>query len=160
MRTEMRRKDRELTGLHNLLEVLDKCDVIRLGLCADNQPYIVPMNFGYTVDGQKVSLFFHCASVGKKLDIIARNPKACFEGDCSYKIRRAETACNYSAEFQSVVGEGKIAILTDDAQKISALDALMARYGFEGKPDYESQSLAAITVLKLSVSSMTGKRRL
>ncbi|MCL1917193.1 MAG: pyridoxamine 5'-phosphate oxidase family protein [Peptococcaceae bacterium] len=159
MNREMRRKDREITGLQNLLEVLDRCDVIRLGLCADHQPYIVPMNFGYRAEKGKVSLFLHCAPVGKKLDIIARNPKVCFEGECSYKTLGAEKACSYSAEFQSVMGEGEIVLLTDETQKISALDALMAHYGFVGKPEYSPRALAGITVLKLSVSSMTGKRR-
>jgi len=37
-----------------------------LGLCADVQPYVVPINYAY-VDGR---ILFHCALEGEKLDCI------------------------------------------------------------------------------------------
>lgn len=156
----MRRKDREVAGLTNILAILDKCDIMRIGLCVDNKPYIVPMNFAYEVTGEKVFIYLHCAPDGKKLDMIAQNSNACFEADCSYKTLEAEAACSWSAEFESVMGEGEITVLKDEDQKIRALDALMNRYGFSGKPHYAPASLAAVTALRISVTSITGKRRM
>jgi len=156
----MRRADREIVGLANILSIFDKCEIMRIGLCVDNKPYIVPLNFAYEVVGEDVFIYFHSAPEGKKLDMIAKNNNVCFEVDCSYKIEKAELACNWSAEFESVIGEGYIIILDDEKQKVRALDLLMKRHGFEGEPTYNPQELAIVTVLQISVTAITGKRRI
>ena len=153
----LRRSDRDITGLSNILKILDECEVVRIALCSGNRPYIVPMNFAYETEGEKLFIYLHCAPTGKKLDMIAKNNNVCFEADCLYKTLKAETACHWSAEFQSVIGEGKIDIITDKTQKTAALDLLMKRYGFEGKPDYPPQAIAAVIIMRISVSSITGK---
>lgn len=43
---EMRRKDREVTELEAVKEIIRQCDVLRLGLADGDYPHIVPMNFG------------------------------------------------------------------------------------------------------------------
>ena len=156
----MRRRDREVVGLENILGILDKCEVMRLGLSVENKPYIVPMNFAYEVINDQVSLYFHCASEGRKIDMIAKNNTVCFEADCSYRTLKAAEACAWSAEFESVIGEGIIESLTDEVQKIHGLDLLMKRYGFAGNPHYKPSSISAVTVLRVSVSILTGKRNI
>jgi len=42
----MRRNDREIKSREEMLEILSKCDVIRLGINTLDYPYVVPMNFG------------------------------------------------------------------------------------------------------------------
>ena len=42
----MRRKDREVTDLSEIIEILKNCDVCRLALNDDGFPYILPLNFG------------------------------------------------------------------------------------------------------------------
>ena len=153
----MRRKDREVAGLENILAILDSCEMLRLGLCFEDKPYVVPMNFAFEVVNENVYIYLHCASEGKKLDIISKNNNVCFEADCSYKTLKSEIACHWSAEYASVIGEGNIAVLTDEAQKIKALNVFMKRYGYEGTPDYSSQALSGVTVMQISVFSITGK---
>jgi len=41
----MRRKDREIIGIGEKLKIIAKCKICRLGLCENNYPYIVPLNF-------------------------------------------------------------------------------------------------------------------
>jgi len=55
----MRRKDREVTDLS---EIMKNCDVCRLALNDDGFPYILPLNFGMAVNGEKITLYFHSAS--------------------------------------------------------------------------------------------------
>lgn len=153
----MRRRDREVTGLQNITAILDKCEILRIGLCLENKPYIVPMNFVYEVICEDINVYLHCASEGKKLDIIKKNNNVCFEADCSYKTLKAEEPCRWSAEYESVIGEGKVIILTDEIQKINALNIFMKRYGFEGKLQFNQQELSAVTILKILVTSITGK---
>jgi len=156
----LRRSDREVTGLTNILAILDKCEVMRIGLCLDNKPYIVPMNFAYEVIDEKVFVYLHCAPEGKKLKIIAQNSNACFEADCSYKTLEAETACKWSAAFESVIGEGEITILEEEKQKVRALNTFMKRYGFSREPHYNPAELATVTVLQILVTGITGKRKI
>jgi len=112
------------------------------------------------VAGENVFIYLHCASEGKKLDIINQNGNVCFEADCSYKLLKSENAHNWSAEYESVIGEGKISIVKEENQKIRALDILMKRHGFEGKPHYPEASLKAVTVLRICTESITGKRHI
>ena len=66
----MRRKDREITDFHKMIEILNACDCCRIGLVDENEAYIVPMNFGYEVVDNSLTLYFHCAKEGKKLDAL------------------------------------------------------------------------------------------
>jgi hypothetical protein len=54
----MRRSDREIPGIQEIEEIIQKADVCRIALANDNIPYIVPMNFGYVNDPDR-TLFFH-----------------------------------------------------------------------------------------------------
>lgn len=156
----MRRQDRAVIGLENILSILDKCEIMRLGLSVDDKPYIVPMCFAYELADGDVSIYFHCAAEGRKISMIAQNNNVCFEADCSYKTLKAEDACEWSAEYESVIGEGIASVVIDEGRKIHALDLLMERYGFEGKPHYSPDALLAVVVLCVNVITITGKCRL
>ena len=41
----MRKREREVTDEAAILEILDKCKVLYLGLSDADQPYVVPMNY-------------------------------------------------------------------------------------------------------------------
>lgn len=45
----MRRTDRQVKDFSEICAILDKCQVMRLGLCDGQRPYVVPVNFGYEV---------------------------------------------------------------------------------------------------------------
>jgi nitroimidazol reductase NimA-like FMN-containing flavoprotein (pyridoxamine 5'-phosphate oxidase superfamily) len=64
-------------GLVEIEAILKRTEVGRLALCDGSAPYIIPLNFAY-LNGK---IGFHCDWKGKKLDIIAKNPRCCFEVD-------------------------------------------------------------------------------
>ena len=43
----MRRAEREVTQLGQMLEIMERCDCCRLGLGDGDSVYIVPLNFGW-----------------------------------------------------------------------------------------------------------------
>ena len=66
----MRRKDRQITDLHAIRTILDGEDVLHLGLCDGNIPYVVPMSYGYEMtDDGRLTLHLHCAGEGRKLEL-------------------------------------------------------------------------------------------
>ena len=78
----MRRKDREITQPEELLAILDRCDVCHLALHGGTFPYVVPLNFGVTREGEGVALWFHGAAAGKKLELLEENHHAAFSAAC------------------------------------------------------------------------------
>ena len=156
----MRRSDREIVGTDRILAVLDGCDILRIGLCDEGRPYIVPMNFAFEVVDGIAYLYFHCASEGRKIDIIGKNGDACFEADRSFKLMKSENACRWSNTYESVMGEGTMDIVDDHEQKVHALDLLMKRYGYEGRPHYDKAEIEKVTVLRMTVSFLSGKSKM
>ena len=49
----------------------------RLGLCVEDEPYVVPVAYAYS----KGAIYFHTAKHGKKVDLMRQNSKVCFEID-------------------------------------------------------------------------------
>ena len=154
----MRRSDREITDKTEIMKIIEKCDVCRLALAENNIPYIVPMNYGYEYLNGKLILYFHGAREGKKLDIISKNPFACFEVDCSHKLIEASEAQNYTMEYESVIGNGEIYLCTEKSEKIKALKQLMNKYAKDKEFNFPDHVIESVTVFKLEVSEFTGKR--
>ncbi|SHO51731.1 pyridoxamine 5'-phosphate oxidase family protein [Anaerocolumna xylanovorans] len=155
----MRRKDREITDINDILSIVEKCDTCRIALFDKEYPYIVPMNFGCNYNSTNLELYFHCANEGLKLDLIKDNNHAAFEMDCSHKLIAGESACEYSMEFESVCGQGLMEILKPD-EKRDALTILMRQYSNAEAFQFQDRILEKVTVLKLKVESITGKRLL
>ena len=66
----MRRSDREVKKFEDIVAIMEKCDVCRVCLHDDEYPYILPLNFGMTVQDGKIELYFHGAMKGTKYDLI------------------------------------------------------------------------------------------
>lgn len=151
---KMRLKDREVTDQEALSTIIDACEVLRVAMCVDNRPYIVPMNFGY----KNRCFYFHGAKIGRKLDMIKRNPNVCFEMDTDHHlIGDSERACDWTMKYSSIIGNGIMKIVTDKSEKARALNIIMQQYGGKAKYEYSEQMLERIGILKLEVREMTGK---
>ena len=154
----MRRSDREVTDKAEIMGIIEKCDVCRLGLSDNNIPYVVPMNYGYEYVGDKLTLYFHSAKEGRKLDVIGRNPLACFEMDCSHRLVEAEEACGYTMEYESIIGSGKIYICSEKSEKITALRLLMQKYAKGREFSFPDHAIDRVTVFRLDVAEFAAKR--
>jgi nitroimidazol reductase NimA-like FMN-containing flavoprotein (pyridoxamine 5'-phosphate oxidase superfamily) len=56
-----------------------------------------------------------------------------------------------------VVGTGVARVVSDPAEKLRGLEAIMRHYG-EGRPVYRPETLARTCVIAIAVQSMRGKR--
>jgi nitroimidazol reductase NimA-like FMN-containing flavoprotein (pyridoxamine 5'-phosphate oxidase superfamily) len=154
----MRRKEKEITNIDEKLKIIEKCKFCRIGLCENNQPYVVPLNYGYRYENGKLTLFFHGAAEGKKVDIIRNNNRACFEIDCDTNLIESDRACNYSYTFRSVIGFGEIKILETDEEKTAGLNYLMKHQtGKNTEYSFEENILKNVLVFKMDVQEFTGK---
>ena len=100
----MRRKDREVTRHGDLMEMVARFKVCRLGLWDGREVYVVPLNFGYEEKNGSLSLFFHCAREGRKLDILQNRPEVSFEMDGDHVLLEGDAPCRYSYAYGCVMG--------------------------------------------------------
>jgi nitroimidazol reductase NimA-like FMN-containing flavoprotein (pyridoxamine 5'-phosphate oxidase superfamily) len=154
----MRKALREIRDPNDLHRILETCDTCRLGLSDDGQPYIIPLNYGYVLKDGQLTLYFHCAVAGRKLEIINRNDRACFEVDCSHQLQTGETACQFSMHFESIIGSGRVEVITDPAERLQGLNHLMQHYSDRADWSFDPQALAKTTVLRLRAAEFCGKR--
>lgn len=138
-------------------KILERALVGRLGLAADAEPYVVPLNYVY--DNGRI--YFHTGLEGRKLEIMQKNPRVCFEVDEPLEVVPHEQGCLFTMYYRSVILWGTVRILDDNAEKMTAIKLLLAKYG-AGK-EYESppeHALAIVTVCEITVEEMTGKANL
>lgn len=121
----MRRKDREITDKQKIDEIIRGCHCCRLGFCDQGEVYIVPLNFGFVATETGSTFYFHGAKAGRKHQLLQASPMVSFELDREYWLTGGEVACDYACHFQSVMGRGRASIITEEAEKLAALKALM-----------------------------------
>ncbi len=156
----MRRKDREVTDPVQIEQIVQRCDVCRLAMVDAGMPYVVPMNFGYTVEQGQWTLYFHSAKEGRMLRILRENPAVCVEMDGAHVLLPAEQACGYGMAFESVILDGEVAFAQSDAQKVLWLNHLMRKVAPGECFAYAPQMLAATEVFCVHVHHVSAKQRL
>ena len=154
----MRRSDREIKSREDILAVLGKCSVMRLAINTPDYPYVVPLNYGVETEGGSITLWFHCAAEGMKLDLIKADRRVGFEADCSHNLSAGGRACTYTMEYESVVGCGEVSIAEGNDAKRQGMLAIMRHYAPERDFDFTDSELADVCVLRLDVARITGKR--
>jgi len=151
----MRRTDREIQSRETIDQIIAVAGVCRLGLSNLDQPYIVPVSFGY--DGK--AIYFHTATEGRKIDYMTANPRVCFEMEQDvHVIRNEELACKWGQSFSSVIGFGWVHEITDHPGRKAAMNQVMQHYS--GRQwDFDPETFAKVRLWRISIEELTGKRR-
>jgi nitroimidazol reductase NimA-like FMN-containing flavoprotein (pyridoxamine 5'-phosphate oxidase superfamily) len=149
----MRRKEKEITDKTAIESIILKSSVCRLALAEGDRPYIVPLSFGYKDD----TLYFHSAREGRKLDILRKNNKVCFEFDIDHEIVEADDACKWTMKYHSVIGAGKGSIIDELESKRKALNIIMQHYS-RNSHAYPDNTVKKIVIIKVEIEHMTGKK--
>ncbi len=154
----MTRRERQVTDINKILEILDKAKVVRLGLVDGDEAYVVPMNYGYTYENDKLTLYLHGARRGKKIDLMKANPKVFFEMDCDIVPFEGEVACKYGITYSSIMGKGRAEILENPEEKMQALTYLMKTQ--TGKDfEFNEKLVSVVAVIRIDVTEFTAKHR-
>lgn len=151
---EMRKAKQEIKDRHILEEILSGAILCRVAMMDGHLPYILPFNYGYR-DGV---LYIHSAPEGKKIDLLRINPEVCFEVEDKMEITRGKMACDWSTRYRSVVGYGKVEILSDEAGKQLGLEVIMAQHGAPDLVQFNQKNMNRMVILKITISSMSGKQ--
>ena len=116
----------------------------------------MPVSFGY--DGR--AIYIHTAKSGRKIDFIESNSRVCFELETNVSLKTNDhDACDWTFEFESVIGYGTVVELETAEEKSMGLNQIMLHYS--GREWDIGEAAAATTrVWRIDIESITGKRSL
>lgn len=154
----MTKRERQVTDEQQIRGILDRAKFLHLGLAVNNEPYVVPMSYGYTHENGRLVLYLHSAVRGKKLDMIRSNPNVFFELDCDQLPFEGQKPCQYGLSYSSVMGRGRATIVTDAQEKEKAMTLLMKTQ--TGKDfSFTEELVSIVAVIRIDVTEYTAKHR-
>ena len=154
----MTKRELQITDKSRILEILDTARVLHLGLSVNDEPYVVPMNYGYTEEDGRLVLYLHSAVRGKKLDMLRQNPKVFFELCCDMIPFEGKVPCQYGLAYSSLMGRGIATVVEDVEEKKQAMTLLMKTQ--TGKDfTFEDRLVSIVAVIRIDVTEYTAKHR-
>ncbi|GLX67052.1 pyridoxamine 5'-phosphate oxidase family protein [Paenibacillus glycanilyticus] len=158
----IRLQKRACTDEDKIQTFLEQARTGFLGLASDHVPYVVPLNFVWTDN----AIYFHGASEGRKIDMIAANPEGCFTVSEEYGTIADPTPAHVDTAYMSVIIYGTIEKVTDWDEASAAMQVMLNKYvpGYFDRPlakshleRYVSSMGSTTSVFKLVASSVTAK---
>jgi len=145
----------KITDIDEMEGIIKEATCCRIGLVDNDEPYVVPVCFGYERD----ALYFHGAFAGRKVDLIKKNNKICFEIDTDVEVEIASLGipCHAVEKYKSVIGVGRAYILEDDEEKTRGLNLIMKQYT-KGDFSFPKSELDKTLVVKVDIKSITGRK--
>lgn len=154
----MRRKDCEVTDFKEIEKILKRCTVCRIGFSGKEVPYIVPMNFGYTLADGQITFYFHCAQKGRKMELLQQGGAVSFELDCGHAFLPAKDASETSYAYESIMGVGILERIEERDEKLRGLNLLMKHYTNIEEYAEMGKCVDGTAVLRLTSREFSGKR--
>ena len=152
------KRESRVTDPAEIIRILDTAKVLHLGLSVNDEPYVVPMNYGYTMEDGKLTLYLHSAVRGKKLEMIQANSKVFFEIDCDRMLFEGRVPCQYGMVYSSIMGRGTATLVEDPEAKMQAMTILMKTQ--TGKDfTFNERLVSIVTVIRIDALEYTAQHR-
>ncbi len=153
----MRREDREIKEVNDILNIVGKAQIIHLGICDGEYPYVVPLHYGYEYSDDQLIFYVHSAKEGHKLDLLKHNPHVCLVLECDVDlISGGDVACAYSSEYSSVIARGTAELLEEPSEKIKGLKAIMMNQTHR-EFEIDERMASSVEVIRITCEAFTAK---
>ncbi len=155
----MRRKEREVTEQTEISRIIQEAKSCHLAMFDGDYPYLVPLSYGYDFyDEDNLTLYFHSAIEGKKLDCLRKNNKIAFEITSYEQFADAPVASHTTMKYECVMGTGDVIFLTDLSDRQIALSRILEHYkGIKIKWANDEKLFSNVVCFKVKVKSLTAK---
>ncbi len=161
MKNEIRRKDRAVTDINQIVRILQKAKILHLGLIDDGCPYIVPLHYGYVCDRRRgtIEFYMHSAREGRKISLIRQNPNVCVELEADVHPTSGDgIPCEYGSLYSSLIGWGRATIVEDAQEKKRALNLFMENQtGMDFT--FTDEMVSGVSVIRVDIRDYTAKAR-
>ena len=152
------KRERQVTDSEQIRHILDTAKVLNLGMSVNDEPYVVPMNYGYTMENGKLVIYLHSAVQGRKLEMLKANPRVFFSMDCDRMPFEGRVPCQYGLVYSSIMGRGTATMVEDVEEKKQAMTLLMKTQ--TGKDfTFEDRLVTIVSVIRIDVAEYTAKHR-
>jgi uncharacterized protein len=133
-------------------EIIQKTISCRFGFIDGDEPYVTPAPFGH----EKNTLYFHGSLDDRKVDLVKKNNKVCFEMTVDVQLLRGIDGkpCSWMMGYRRILGTGRAFILKNDEEKIHALN-LIVRHYTEGNFNFPQEKIDTTEVVKVEIKSIT-----
>lgn len=116
-------------------------------------PYCFPINFYF--DEKSMSLYFHCAKSGYKLDCLQKDSRACF----SFYDQGHNHGGRWQKHFKSMIIFGTIEFIDDPDKSMEYMRKFDLKFETPEETEKHLKREGHLTqVLVLKIDHMTGKR--
>lgn len=154
----MRRRDREVTDKEQIKDILNSCKICHVAMIDEGLPYLVPLSYGYEWKDEMLILFFHSAKEGRKIEVLKKENKVCFEICKEGELSIEDVPCNSGCYFSSVIGNGEVFFIEDGKEKCESLSKLYFHQTGEKVIFCEKQA-EQVCVFKIISNDFKAKRR-
>ncbi|MEG0050967.1 MAG: pyridoxamine 5'-phosphate oxidase family protein [Terrisporobacter sp.] len=151
----MRIENMDVTDVNVLRDIISQCQVVRVGMCTKNKPYIVPLNYGYEISNEQLILYCYCTSEGKKLDILRENPNVFIEIDRENNLIQKDAS--YKSEYFSILSSGKAEFVDLIYDKIHGLNKIIEHQASHNNSKIKHESINNINLIKIKCNNLTAK---
>src|SRR5262249_10518703 len=141
-----------------IYKILDEGFVCHVGFSVDSQTYVIPTMYARVSD----SIYFHGSAASRMLRNLANDVSVCITITLMDGLVLARSVFNHSMDYRSVVALGKVTLVDDPSEKLSALHAftekiLPGRWDDARQPN--EKELKATSILKLPLTEISAKVR-
>lgn len=155
----MRRKDREVTDFKTITEIIDRCEVMRIGLSDGDYPYIVPLNFSYEADAenQRLCFYIHGAMAGRKYELLKKNLRCSFEMDNQIKIDYLYDCHDITTRYECVMGTADVEEIPDDEKEQVMQEKILSRWEEASRFPWNKESLKRCAMFRIVARTFSCK---
>jgi len=141
-----------------IYRIIDEALICHVGFAEEGQPYVIPTNHARLGD----SLIFHGGTTSRLLNHIQSGAEICVAITLLDALVLARSVFSHSMNYRSVVLFGRGHLITDDPEKMRALEALTehllpGRWSDARRPT--QKELDATTVVAVPIESASAKIR-
>jgi len=152
----IRRKEKEITDINEMIKILEMAQYITIAMCKDNEPYLATLSHGY--DRDRHCIYFHCATEGKKIDILSNNNLVW--GQALIDKGYVQGACDHL--YATTQFKGTVTFVKDKEEKIYGLKTMIR--ALDDNPEklmaeqISDKSVARIGIGRIDIEYMSGKK--
>ena len=155
----MRRKDREITNLEEIKEILDQGTFLTVAFSDEEGPYSLPLNYGYEEKDGEITFYVHSAKEGRKVDAFRKGIDVSVSITSFDGYNGSDSGNSWTCYFKSFIGFGNAVEITSHKEKSHALNTLMKRVA-KREFDFSEKDLANTSIFAFKIHSYSAKRKI
>lgn len=160
----MRMPLQEIKEHEKIQAFLSKHRFCCLSVVDGDEPYTVPLNYGFSyTENEELTFYFHTSIGGHLYDVIKEKGgngiKASITiAEMAGLLKSMKGVCEWDCDYKSIMAKGTLDTLTDPAEREAALRVLMDGFGAEPGYQFVPARIAAVMVYRVKIHDFHMKR--